>query len=345
MLASREDEALSRAVIRAVEAQLSDLPVAFHVSWVARMPGDVESQVGLAGDEATRIGALAVFFCDALPPERVSLYVAAPTGGDLLRRRLEPSSAYAETLALIVRATVEVLLEEPEGGAALLEASAWQQAGGPPAAGASEASPLRPQERPPAARPDDGSGQDAQVRTPAVAARRRLAAGAAYQLEMWSRDRLAVHGIAVELDVRLWDGLHAMARYVFVFPFGASRDGVDIELSRHPIAVGLRYCYPIGIVELIGSMALVVDPVGDQVAVEEPMSEVEHSGEIEVGLLPGFELAVRPLRWLRPFIALGVAVPFTRVEYAIEQGPETRPVLTSWAARPWLMVGLSAVVL
>lgn len=339
MLASRSEEETSRLVIGALEAQLSDLPVLFHVSWVPSLPFDAGLQRALAADEASRLSAMATFWLDPQSPGRLLLFLRDPAGDLLLARELESGAAMAETLALVVRSTVLVLLEDPDGRAALLGSRDWTAAptAEPPLAGAAEGAggPAAEAGPPPPAPPPEPVPSE-------PPARRRLFVDLGYRLDVWSETAPAVHGIGIGLEVRLVDELRLRLDFAYVFPFEAERPGVTIALQRYPVRLAARYGGAVGPVGLAGLAGLGVDVVTEDVRAQAPMVVDGDGPEVEVDLVLAFVVEVPLVSWLSLSATVGIAVPFNRVDYAVEEEDGEQGLLASLPVRPTFGLGLSA---
>jgi hypothetical protein len=341
MVAEREEEEAARQVIHAVEAQLSDLPVVFHVSWIAALPASLAEQRAIALREAARLNARAVFWLGGEGAPSLFLTLA-DAREDVLRRSLESSAAFAENLALILRGVVQLIDAEPDSRAALLESSTWTRvapaqatpanaegAGSPVEEAAPAVSPAPP---PPPAAP------------PAPTPRRRLALHLGYELALWSRQVTTLHGLDLALEVRLVRELWLFARYHLVLPSVITTDELELTLRRHPIIVGARYSWDLGRVTLGGSAALALDVVTEELELSAQLRAAGDGPELEVGARLLLELSVELLSWLSLDVGLGLVLPFNRVDYAFDDRDGEVELLSSFALRPIMHVGLRAGV-
>lgn len=342
MIADGEDEDTARQVIRAVEAQLSDLPVVFHVSWVATQRGQLAEQLANARREADRLNARAVFWLGAGDAPALFLSIDDETD-DVLRRSLEDSTAFAENLALIVRGVVQLLDVEPDSRAALLESPAWTTTQPPP-----------PQPQPPQAEPERNEPGDSAETTTDVAAesrapaeperRRRLSIHLGYQVDFWSTNIIAQHTIALSLQVRLYRELRLILGTQVVFPATLSSPDVELQLRRHPIHLGLRYDHDLGRISLGGSLGFVIDIIGEEVDLSPDFVEAGDGTEVEVGLQALFHIDIELITWLSLELGLGATLPFNRVDYAYDRQSDQVELLSSFALRPIVLLGLVARV-
>lgn len=339
MVASRAQEQGSLQVIRALEAHLSDLPVVFHVTWVSDHDAEILGQRQVATREAARLGAVAVFWCQQLPADRLFFLLASEAGERVLLRDLGDESTSSEAIALIVRGAVSVFLEEPDAESVFVESTVWTEA---------ETSPPRqePQE-------DDQSPAEAVPPVSGVEertvdrdrSRSRLTLFAAYQLLLWSRDDPVVSSLSIGVETRFSFGLMFSLGYLVTGPVSGQEQGVELDLIRFPIELGAGYRHIFGRTSLAGSLVIGVTPISKEVRADDSMEIVSSRAALDVTLRPTVTIDVRIVPNLHARFALGLEIPFDPVDYLIEVGSSTFTVLQSWAVRPFFMLGLSFGVL
>jgi hypothetical protein len=345
MVASRSEEARSLQVIHALEAQLSDLPVVFHVTWVSEHDAALPGQRDVAAREAARLGATAVFWSPRLPAERLYLLLSSGAGQRVLVRALEGESANTEAVALIVRGAVSAVLEasrsRADAASAFAASSAWAAA---PATAAGPAT--RPAAAPPTAElapPPEEAQAAPPDRVPRRRSRLTLAAG--YALSLWSRDDPAIHGFSVALEGRLPFGLTLDLGLVLGEPVGGEAEGVELELLRFPIELGVGYRHLFRRAALSGTVAVGLTPFVKRVSAAEGMEVVSRGADLDVSLRPSVAVDVRLVAQLNARVAFGLEIPLTPVSYLVEVGSQTSDVLVTWPVRPFFVVGLSLGVL
>lgn len=319
MLAERGDTVAAGVVIRAVQAQLSDVSVALRVIWIDALAADLPSQIAKAEEIANGSAAVAVFWCDLARADRFYLYFAAPKGGRVLVRELAGSGTggMAEALAIIVRSSVEAVLAGGEIGAVVAPA--------PRSAGPVEAGP------PPSA----GAGRD----------RERLAVTVGYELDVVSNRSPVVHSGAIGLSVRIAEHLSIRAGYVVSEPRSAEERGALLELGRHPFWLGGSAFWRAGRLRLAVDVALQLDVVTERVRATEAGVAVASGGrEVEPSIVPSFRVAAEIVRRVALFLSAGADVALHRTRYVVSTPTGPVELLSTWPVRPRFVAGLEVAL-
>jgi len=316
MIAERQAETETGAVVRAVQAQLSDLAVALQVVWVDELPPAVPDQIAEAEQTAHGQRAIAVFWCDLRLADRIYLYFAAPSGGRMLVRELSGAGqgGLAEALAIIVRSSVEAVLAGGRVGEIVAPVATTEQ----------PAIAERPPEPPP-----PGPG-------------RVLALTVGYGMDVLCEQRPAVHALVLGLEARLTGPLSVEFGYLLSFPFTERAHGVELTLRRHPAWLGLRAAWLTGDVSLSASLWLQMDVVTEEVRAATAAVAVQGEGtEVLFSLAPllraGYLFADR----FELFVAAGADLPFRRARYVVGSPSGPLEILDTWPVRPRLLVGLA----
>jgi hypothetical protein len=318
MLAERRDTAAAEVVIRAVQAQLSDVSVALEVVWIDGLAPDLPSQIAKAEKVAEGSAAVAVIWCDLARADRIYLYFAAPSGGRVLVRELAGSGTggMAEALAIIVRSSVEAVLAGGEIGTVV---------------------PRKPK--------DEGSDR----RPPSAVAKAkdegRLAVTAAYEFDVVSSSNPAVHAVAVALSLRLGDHLSLGVGYALSGLLEAETDGAFLKLRRHPVWIGGSAFGRVGRVRLGLDLAFQLDVVTERTrATAAGVVPAKGGHEVEPSIVPMFRVAVTVIPHLELFIAAGADIALHRTRYMVDTARGPVEVLTTWPVRPRGIAGLEAAL-
>lgn len=315
MLAERPDGDASRAVIRAVEAQLSDVSATLEVRWTDALGTDLPAQIAAAEAVARESEAVAVFWCDLGRADRIYLYFAAPRGGRVLVRELAGSGpgGLAEALAIIVRNSVEAVLAGGEVGEIV-----------PPPAGRDQ--PSAGSDPPPA-----GPRQEDE----------RLALAVAYRLEVLSTADPAEHAAELVLSLRLHVHVALAAGYSIAAPLRAEGRGVLLEVRRHPAWIGLRGSWHAGRLRLGAGLDFQADLATDEArALAQGVAVPEKGWEVEPALVPSLRAGVPLARRVELFLAAGAGIALRRARYVVDTADGPVEILATWPVRPRFLAGL-----
>jgi hypothetical protein len=336
MIESRGDEAAALRLSEAVEAQLSDLRVSFVVRRDALSGSRGAREIAERSlDEAP--DALAAFWV-SLEEERLYLAVSSEGGPMVLSRAIESSSLStdAEIVGNILRASIQVLLDEEDGSEVLLQSETWeletttespQHSPEPPR----EVMPEAPREVVP----------EAPQRTDRTRRSQRVGLQVGYHLGVWSSTHPAVHGIALSLEVRIVRALRASFIYRVTVPIDAITDKVDLRLHPHPFTLSLSYGWERGRVSIEGGLALTLMALSQETRAQAPMVAAEDEGRVVVSLGPLVRVRVHLIGPLRFVSILGVSIFFRNHDYVIDEERERQLLIEMWRAQPYLLVGLS----
>ena len=318
MIAERNDTATAEVVVRAVQAQLSDVSVALHVIWVDALASDLPSQISKAEEVAKGSAAVAVIWCDLVRADRIYLYFAAPSGGRVLVRELAGSGTggMAEALAIIVRSSVEAVLAGGEIGTVV---------------------PPKPKEEESDKRPQSAVAK--------VKDEGRLAVTAAYELDVMSTSNLAVHAAAVALSLRLGDHVSLGVGYALSGLLEAETDGAFLKLRRHPVWIGGSVFGRAGRVRLGLDLAFQLDVVTERTrATAAGVVPANGGHEVEPSIVPMFRVAVTVIPHLELFVAAGADIALRRTRYLVDTPDGSVELLTTWPVRPRVIAGLEAAL-
>ncbi len=332
MMASSSEQKEFAPVVQAVRGQMSDLSVSFQLYWVDHLPSDLPAQEEMAERVALETEAIVVFWYDLSRPDISYLYIAVPEMGRVIMHRLDGSDGGGtpEAFAIILRESVSSILR-----------TVMDQTRDQPE---KEAPPT------PEAEPEEEEKQEEIKPPPIIVEQNRVAVQAAYAFDPLSSTASTIqHGFNVTVDVRIVGNWHLFAGY-HVFPtISESRDGVQLQLRRHPIWIGGRYAETIGRVGLSGGIAFDIDPITGSTRVEadfeNDMSLVQNDiDELQVTVVPLFCIDIRIIADIRVYLAVGAGIHLNRVDYQVEYNAEEdlHTVISLWAVYPLARAGISA---
>jgi hypothetical protein len=322
MLGELDQGAEVRKIVRAVEGQLADLDVRLHVVWREGLPGELPDQIDVAEQVAREVGALAVFWCDRGHSDRIFLYFAAPQGGRMVARELTGSGpgGAVEALAIIVRSTVEAVLDGGEIGVVVAPGADRDQAASSTAREATTARAI--EER-----------------------RNRLALDAAYELTIRSNAYPTDHGVWLGLRLQLGALLHCGLGYTIAFPTAVRAWGAELELRHHPAQAWVGWGRLVGVVRLVLSLGLRIDPVTERIGANAAGVRVNERGhEVIFSALPTARASYLVGERMELFVSFGVELPFNDVRYVLDGPDGPLVVRDDWAVRPRALVGLAALL-
>lgn len=304
MIAPADDEEPSRRAAEAVAAQLADLPVTFDVEWVERIEPELRVQVARAREITEQRSATAVFWIDLSVPEQLFFYIAEPEGDRILMRSIsaegEGVEARLETLAVIIRGAVKAILAGGKIGV--------------------EAPPVEPVE------PPGPSGA--------------LDVFLSYTLVLYSSEELLLHGARIGLSARLAGWARVFAAYRLQLPLRVEDDYVGLDVSPHPVEIGLAGRFPLGDWYLEAGVGVMVDVVTvDVAALEDNVITRSVNHHWLFGATPSLTLARNLGRIASIYLAVGADVLFNEQWYGVETPEGTRTVLRPWSVRPVFRLG------
>jgi hypothetical protein len=326
IVATGEQEEVSRLVVRAVQSQLSDLDVTFRLTPVPELPATLKQQVALAEEVAAGVGALAVFWCDFADREQVFLYLRGSEGDRILVRRLEEAEqgGMSEALAIIVRASVGELLRGGRIGIEVAEAVAAEEA-------------LQPAPVPPPPMPEPAPAPAAEPEPRVL----KIAQRVGYVFQTYSADEPAVHGLGLDLGVRVHPLIWIDAGYTLVGTIRHDGDAAALRLRRNPFHLGLGVEIELGDFEVGGSVRGVLDYATFEVRqLKYGMVAVDDKDDLLVSIVPMVSGGWRFYARLHLFVSLGVEVPLSRVHYVARTPEREEVLLDPWPAQPFVFAGL-----
>ncbi|MBN1770848.1 MAG: hypothetical protein JXB32_06300 [Deltaproteobacteria bacterium] len=327
MIVPRSNAGVSERAVEAARAQLADLPVEIEVVWVETMTPGLREQLGVIRVLAAERGAGIAFWVDLESADEVMVYVAEPGGGRVLARAIDtggqPEESRYEITALILRATIEALVQGGEIGVRMPE---LPDVVSPPV--------IRPVPAPPVAPP------------PPVEAVPVLELSGAYAPALQDDGLSVVHAGRLALTWRpaAWAGVFAACR--LVAPFERENEQVVLSFEPHPFEIGFGVRWTWGDWRLDLSGALVNDVVSWSAQPRRDTVETRSpSWRWVVALAP--EVAVRwsPLGNYALFAGLGMDFVLNDGPSVVDTplGPAT--VVEPWPVRPFLRLGVEMVLL
>ncbi len=217
----------SEDAVAAIRSQLNDLPVRFRIERLTdRAPGagSLETRARELADSGS---VAAVIWLDPENSRRVHFLLTDEGGSSIFDRGLredEIAPVQTESLALILRATIQALLE-------------GELAVPPPAPDES----LPPDPQPSTSRPDpEPEREDARDERPL------LGLETAYAYRAYSRDVPAVSGFHAGLHLCLGSFARVFLDYEIRQPLNASGTCVETSVRAHPITAGGRLLWQRG---------------------------------------------------------------------------------------------------
>jgi hypothetical protein len=304
MIAPTGDRELNQRAAEAVAAQLGDLLVTFELEWVDEMPPEMRAQVDRAREVTARRRATAVFWLDLTQPEQLFLYIDEPEGGRILVRSIssegEGVESTLETAAVIIRGAVKSILAGVQVGV--------------------EAPPEQPEERP------GPTGE--------------LDVFLSYALMLYSSEELLLHGARIGLSARLAAWARIYLAYRLQLPLEIETAYVGLDVSPHPMEIGLAGRFHLGDWYIEAGAGLVVDVVTiDVTALEDDVMARSVDHRWLFGAVPSLAVGRNLGRIASIYLAVSADVLFNEHWYAVDTPEGTQTVLRPWNVRPLFRLG------
>lgn len=316
LVVTNENPERSSAVVRAVAAQLGDLPVTLRLQRVDSYGATLAEQESMAERIADEHDALAVIWCEIERVDRVYFYLAAESADRrVLVRRVDGlhEGNLDDVIAIITRTSVNALLDGGE-------------------IGVRRAAQTKDKAQPPEPRRDDDDLS-------------QFALDAAYQLQVISTDHPANHGASVAARLRIWRILHGYVAYAFVAPIEDERLGIRTKLKRYPLCLGAMILGSHGRLRPGGMIGFVLDFTKAQHrSVDPSMTAKPADFRTGASLRVVGVLDVQLIGLLGLFVAVGVDAPLNRARYNVNDGERLWPVFEPWPVQPIALLGLTAAI-
>jgi hypothetical protein len=346
MIASRAEQEDSQRAAEAVESQLADLAIDLRVLWVETLAPGLREQLAATRALAAEQQAGIAFWVDVAVASEVLIYVAEPGGGRVLARSIDlgghEDESRFETVALVVRGTVEALIEGGAIGVREPEPPA------PPPGAPVEVQPEPVAPVAPVAAAPDGSNVEAGDGEPAPppfpAGGMELAAS--YAASFYDGEPTVIHGGRLGAAWRLVGGFQLFVAYRFQAPVDKENSLVAMTLQPHPFEIGVAVRWAWDAWRLGLGVALLNDPVTWSVL---PKQDTVHAESPQwrwlVGLSPGIAVSWSPYGSYAFFVSLGAEAYFNDGPSVVDTGAGQMGVVEPWPVRPYLQVGVEVVLL
>lgn len=304
VIAERHRGDLTGKLLEAVQGHLLDLPVALKIEWVESMEESLRSKVRLARQAALRNDAVTVFWADISSPEQIFLYLSHPAGERILIRDLggenESEASRLETLGIIVRTSVEAILE---GGTIGIH---------PP--------------------PREVKETEREIHD-------WLVLNVAYGLGPLTTGALT-HGPNFGLATYIKRRWRIFAGYRFILPEHYTNAGIHLELRPHVIELGSGVKWTWNKLHLFTDLALLANFVtADSTATAGELSAKSPRPDWQLGLGPSMAFAWSPYRFATIFLTITLDIYFNQPEYVVEDVTGFRKVVSPWKVRPFIQIG------
>ena len=304
--ASQEIEPL----VRAVQGQMAEISIELMVHSTPSLPSKMSERVKIAEQIAHESSAVAVFWCDLESTDRVFLFLASPTGGRVLVRRLSGTSTaeLEEAVAIIVRSSVEALLAGGEIGV--------------------KTKPKKIEQK-------ETEPSDKKTFHPLFDMR------ASYAISSISNYFPAIHGAELSFGIRPYKQWAVRVGPRFSQMLERTERGFDISVERYPIFLGASFVGEIGRWTLGGIAALEIELARDQ-SVSTTQEAISREGGVEVGLgiLIGFDVGFRLSKNIRIFLLPTAEIMLKKTDYVIAVGETTYTIIDTWTVRFIGLIGL-----
>jgi hypothetical protein len=324
----------SEAVISTIRSQLGDLPVRFEIErteTVDLTTTSLESKARQITEQGPRI--VAVVWLDRKNSGLIHFLLRDEGGTNIIDRGIgegETASIRAESLALILRATVQALIEDetaqPPNRAADEKA--------PPAAETAAltvppASKTLPEQREP------------KQKTTAQEGPPLFGLETAYAYRAYSEDIPALSGFHVGLHLRLGALVHLFVEYEVRQTLDATGTCVKTSVRSHPIGLGGRLLWQQGFFTFGPSLGLTIDIATSQATTFcYQVDALSDNHRINLSFAPAFMAAARIYKRLHLFVFAEADIMWRAGRYtATSKTGEQEVLLEPWRVQPSATAG------
>ena len=325
MLVPSNQESQVDDVVRALQGQLADLPVALQLTRVEAVADEAEGRAEMARAVARGTGAAIVFWYDVSPPASVSLYVCNHDGRPPVVRPVDgvETEAKLETLALIVRGSVRAALDRGDGKA-------------------DDHAPQTEDQNTPRSEVEIPLSGPEKIKSPDE--RGLFDLELAYAFESFSADSPASHAMGFALAIRLHEQWALLLEYRHFFGAVEGESTlVATRLRRHPFSLGARFRWPLGRFELGADLLATLDYQEMNTWAPGVRLNPDQS-DFAFSMSPMLRATVRVFTRVRLFLTTGAEIFFSQQKYGVRGTTSRTVLLDPWPVRPRLMLGVSAEI-
>ncbi|MCP4677812.1 MAG: hypothetical protein GY854_20295 [Deltaproteobacteria bacterium] len=325
----------SEDAVAAVRSQLSDLPVRFEIE---RLNGDGSDSPGMearAREIADKGDVAAVIWLDPENSGRIHFLLTDEKGSNIFDRGLQEGAlapVQTESLALILRATVQALIEGE------LDASPpIQDESSPPEEKKTIALPAPEPVPIPTSKQGESPPEDPPL----------FGLETAYAYRAYSTDMPAISGFHVGLHLRLGAFVRVFLEYEFRQPLTAPGSCVKTTVRPHPITAGGRLLFQRWRFLFGPTLGITVDiATYDSETSCYRIEAFDDRYRINVSAAAGFFVAARIYKRLSLFLSAEADIMWRAARYtAPSDTGEKEVLLNPWRVQPAATIGLSVEVI
>ncbi len=316
----------SEDAVTALRSQLADLPVKFEIERLTDSSPAADSLEKRARSIADAGRAAAVVWLDTENNGRVYFLLTDEGGSNVFDRGLQEEAiapVQTESLALILRATVQALIED-------------QSTMPLP----TPAKPPPPEQLGPTPRPAE---EDPEQGDASRKGRLLLGLETAYAYRAYSTENPVVSGFHVGLHLRIGAYVRVFLEYEIRQPLSGSGSCVETEVRGHPITAGGRLLWQQGRFFFGPALGATVDIATYDASTScYRVDAFVGRHRINGSVAPGFFVAVRIYKRLRFFLSAEADIVWRAGRYtAPSDSGEQEVLLEPWRVQPAATTGLS----
>ncbi len=330
------------SVVDTVQAHLTDIGVRLHIEWLDAIPDDKNLSQELAKRVSHDFAATAAFWLEIRATDRaLYLFVPSAQGGMVSKRPIEidTQEGLGETVGIIVRNVIDTVLRSSETGQDETEsekqtANTEKGKGGELGTDEKKAQDIAKTE-----------GPEMSTVAPLASDSKkppRMRVFAAWCLGFFSEGKPPAQGALIELALRVTKGLYVSLDYLIALPINVAAHHVDLEMTRHPIGIGLSYQLTFGAFAIAPMVRIVLDPVTDRAsALSDTMGIQSSDATVQVSIWPGLALSYKLVKDLSLIAVVGAEFYFKQIRYTVEIEGETESIFEPFPVQPQVALGFS----
>ncbi len=307
-------------VISSVQNHLREIHVELRLSNQDFPSVGLPEQLAIAAEQARQHDAIAVLWVDLALAEQFFLYLSGHDSNRVLVRQLGgmTGEGLAETVALIVRTTVEEMLS---GGRIGMEST-----------------PTVPKTNEARGDRDEGTSPVASLPQP----RQLFSLETAYVYTAVSDKIPSEQGFNLGMELSPWRNLWVRLSYTILQPIVANGDLSDLRVARHPLGLGLGLDILLNRISVAPELGLVMDVATlENFNLAPGMTATEDRVDVGFAASIAFRVSLFITKNVLLFARVAAWVPFVHKNYVVEGFSSRESLHQPFHVQPVVMVGIS----
>ncbi len=319
---------------QAIQSQMSDLNVTLRAVTQDNMSGNLKEEVDIARAIADEHRAIAAFWYHEVEDSQLFLYLIQKVGDRILVRAIKEETAggRTEAAAIIVRLSVQELMRG--GSIGIKIAEALQDKTPTPE---SDPNPVPQDEN---LQQVASAPQEEDLKQPASVL--RLTNTLSYAYYAHSTNHPAVHGLDIELGVRIRRSWTLFVGYTVLSSIDDESSDVSIHYARHPVRLGAMWSTAFGPVEPGISLSAILDYTTYDAKITDTANQDD--AHFLVSLFPALEIIFWVTNHVGLTIAAATEISINPEYYGYTDADGRHILLDSWRIQPWATLGMEFAI-